>query len=70
MAFVILVCVLAIAFTALSLGANPHGVPDTPENESSYESAACAAAENGRQLPPLQFDDGGSMVVACDVAAA
>jgi hypothetical protein len=57
-------------FTVLALTTNlrHHRVPNTPKNARSYEAAVCDAAIRGLpHPPPLEFDDGKVLSVACDV---
>ena len=70
---VILLSSSAVAFMAAWMTSHHDGVGvvDTPAAEASYQAAACYAVDHGLPtLPPLQFADGGSMIVACDVSGA
>jgi hypothetical protein len=57
-------------FIVLTLTTNlgHHRVPNTPKNARSYEPAVCDAAIRGLPHPaPLEFDDGKTLAVACDI---
>jgi hypothetical protein len=70
-AVLVLVVLSVGTFTVLVPTTNhlgQHRVPNTPKNVRSYEAAVCDAAIRGLpHPPPLEFDDGTSMSMACDV---
>ena len=73
-AVLVLVGLAVGTFTVLALTTNlqgQHRVSNTPQNARSYEAAVCYAANHGLpHPPPLVFDDGSTLAVACDVNGA